>query len=296
MVNLDLYRVFYTVAKCGSLTHAAEELFISQPAVSRSIKQLETQLGVSLFTRTHRGMQLSAQGGKVIFSEVEKALNLLENAEKRITDMKSLAIGTLRIGASDTIFQYFLADKIVDFHKRFPSVKIDLLADFTPETIEKLKADKCDVAFVNLPISVDPELKLYGNCMRLNDIFIVGKEFENLSQEVLSLTQLKKQPLIFMDKNTVARRSMDHFFASLGVELPPSTEVGSWDLMIRLVSRGMGVGVIPREYVENQLRDGTLIQLKTEVSLPARSIGMLLPRNAPVSYALHSFISEFSHE
>ena len=99
-----------------------------------------------------------------------------------------------------------------------------------------------------------------------------------------------------MDKNTVARRSMDHFFASLGVELPPSTEVGSWDLMIRLVGRGMGVGVIPREYVENQLRDGTLIELKTEVSLPARSIGMLLPRNAPVSYALHSFISEFSHE
>ena len=75
MVNLELYRVFYTVAKSGSLTRAAEELFISQPAVSRSIKQLETQLGVSLFTRTHRGMKLSAQGGKIIFAEVERALH-----------------------------------------------------------------------------------------------------------------------------------------------------------------------------------------------------------------------------
>ena len=84
MVNLDLYKVFYTVAKCGSLTKAAEELYISQPAVSRSIKQLETQLGVSLFTRTHRGMQLSAKGGKVIFTEVERALGLLETAQKRI--------------------------------------------------------------------------------------------------------------------------------------------------------------------------------------------------------------------
>ena len=107
MVNLDLYRVFYTVAKSGSLTKAAEELYISQPAVSRSIKQLETQLGITLFTRTHRGMQLSANGGELIFNEVEKALNLLSDAENRIAEMKTSATGTIRIGASDTIFEYF---------------------------------------------------------------------------------------------------------------------------------------------------------------------------------------------
>ena len=174
MVNLDLYRVFYTVAKSGSLTKAAEELYISQPAVSRSIKQLELQLGVNLFTRTHRGMVLSAQGGKMIFAEVERALNLLEQAENRIAEVKNSATGTIRIGASDTIFEYFLADKIVEFHERFPAVKIELTADFTPETIAKLKADKCDVAFVNLPITADSEVKLHGNCMRLNDIFITS--------------------------------------------------------------------------------------------------------------------------
>ena len=139
MVNLELYRVFYTVAKCGSLTRAAEELYISQPAVSRSIKQLETQLGVSLFTRTHRGMQLSANGGKIIFEEVERALKLLSDAQNRISEMKTSATGTIRIGASDTIFEYFLADKIVEFNERFPAVKIELLADVTPQTIEKLK-------------------------------------------------------------------------------------------------------------------------------------------------------------
>ncbi len=290
MVNLDLYRVFYTVAKCGSLTRAAEELFISQPAVSRSIKQLETQLGVSLFTRTHRGMQLSAQGGKMIFEEVERALNLLEEAENRISEMKTSATGTIRIGASDTIFEYFLADKIVAFHERFPAVKIDLLADFTPDTIEKLKADKCDVAFVNLPISPDPELKLYGNCMRLNDIFITGNKFSELSKGTVSLAHLKKYPLILMDKNTVARRSLDNFFNSLGVALPPSIEVGSWDLMKRLVTHGMGIGVIPREYVTEQLKEETLFEVRTDIPLPARSVGMLLPRHTPISYALHCFI------
>ena len=293
MVNLDLYRVFYTVAKSGSLTKAAEELYISQPAVSRSIKQLETQLGVSLFTRTHRGMTLSAQGGKVIFNEVERALSLLNEAENRIEEMKNSATGVIRIGASDTIFEYFLADKIVEFHERFPAVKFELTADFTPDTIEKLKADKCDVAFVNLPISPDPDLKLYGNCMRLNDVFVVGEKYKELAENPVSLTDLKNYPLILMDQNTVARRSLSNFLSSLGVDLQPSIEVGSWDLMKRLVLRGMGVGVIPREYAASQLQNGSLFEIKTDPTLPVRSVGMLLPKNAPISYALHSFIEDF---
>lgn len=296
MVNLDLYRVFYTVAKCGSLTRAAEELYISQPAVSRSIKQLETQLGVTLFTRTHRGMQLSAQGGKMIFDEVERALNLLGDAENRISEIQKSATGTIRIGASDTIFEYFLADKIVEFHERFPAVKFELLADCTPDTIEKLKADKCDVAFVNLPITPDAELHLYGNCMRINDIFITSGKFGELTEETVSLSTLNKYPLILMEENTVARRSLDNFFDSIGVRLLPSIEVGSWDLMKRLVQKGMGIGVIPREYALRCLEDKTLFEIKTDTALPVRSVGMLLPRHTPVSYALHCFIEGFRKE
>ncbi len=294
MVNLDLYRVFYTVAKCGSLTKAAEELYISQPAVSQSIKQLENQLGVSLFNRTHRGMELSEQGGKVIFKEIESALKLFYEAEERIGQMKGEATGTIRIGASDTIFEYFLADKIVEYHERFPAVKIELLADFTPETIEKLKANRCDVAFVNLPVEVDPALKLNESSARLHDIFIAGKAFEALEGKEIPLAQLKEHPLIFMNKNTVARHSLTNFLRSVGVELSPSIEAGSWDLMKRLVVRGMGIGVIPREYAERELTDGLLFEVKIDPILPVRSIGMLLPKNQPISYALHSFIEYFT--
>ena len=293
MVNLELYRVFYTVARCGSLTRAAEELYISQPAVSQSIKQLENQLGVILFNRTHRGMELSAQGGKLIFGEVERALKLFDDAENRIEQMNASASGTIRIGASDTIFEYFLADKIVEFHERFPAVKIELMADFTPDTIEKLKANLCDVAFVNLPIEVDSELTLEGNFMRLNDIFVVGEKYKALADGVTPLSKLKKYPLITMDKNTVARRSLDTFLANVGVKLRPSIEVGSWDLMKRLVWRGMGVGVIPREYAARRLEEGELFEVKTDPVLPARSVGMLLPKDRPVSYALHSFLEYF---
>lgn len=293
MVNLDLYRVFYTVAKSGSLTKAAEELYISQPAVSRSIKQLELQLGVNLFTRTHRGMVLSAQGGKMIFAEVERALNLLEQAENRIAEVKNSATGTIRIGASDTIFEYFLADKIVEFNERFPTVKIELTADFTPETIAKLKADKCDVAFVNLPITADSEVKLHGNCMRLNDIFITSDKYAQQSGGVLPLSKLREYPLIFMAENTVARRSLENFLSSVGVSLAPAIEVGSWDLMKRLVAKGMGIGVIPREYAMRELEEKQLYEVQTDLKLPVRSIGILLMKNAPISYALHCFIELF---
>ncbi len=293
MVNLDLYRVFYTVAKCGSLTRAAEELYISQPAVSQSVKQLENQLGVSLFKRTHRGMELSENGGKLIFKEVERALELFNEAENRIEQTKQDATGAIRIGASDTIFEYFLADKIVDYHGKFPAVKIELMADFTPDTIEKLKANKCDVAFVNLPIEIDSELHLEENCARLNDIFIASDKYAELSGGAVSLEKLKKYPLIVMDKNTVARRTLEAFLRSVGVELNPSIEVGSWDLMKRLVARGMGVGVIPRQYALREIQSGELFEVKTDPVLPVRSIGMLLPKNQPVSYALHSFIEYF---
>ena len=186
--------------------------------------------------------------------------------------------------------------KIVEFNERFPAVKIELLAGYSPDTIEKLKANKCDVAFVNLPINEDPELQLYGNCMRLNDIFIASKKYQELAEETVPLSKLKKYPLVVMDPDTVARRALDNFLNAHGIDLSPSIEVGSWDLMKRLVVRGMGVGIIPREYVEDNLADGTLCEIETDPHLPARSVGMLLPKNTSVSYALHCFLDSIYND
>jgi DNA-binding transcriptional LysR family regulator len=99
-----------------------------------------------------------------------------------------------------------------------------------------------------------------------------------------------------MDKNTVAYRSLRSFFASLGMELEPAIEVGSWDLMKRLVAKGMGIGVIPKEYAQRELGSGELFEVRTDPVLPVRSVGMLLPKNQPVSYALHSFIDYFRNK
>ena len=207
--------------------------------------------------------------------------------------MNGSPTGTLRIGASDTIFEYFLADKIVEFHEKFPAVKIELVADLTPETVEKLKADKCDVAFVNLPIAPEPDLTLYGDCMRLNDILIVGEKYKSLASQTLRVSELKDYPLILMETGTVTRKALDTFFARLGVRLEPSIETGSWDLVKRLVAKGMGVGIIPRQYALRELAEGTLFEVATDVALSARSVGMLVPKNRPLSYVAHTFSQVF---
>ena len=297
MVNLELYKVFYTVAKCGSLTRAAEELYISQPAVSQSIKQLETQLGVSLFNRTHRGMELSAQGGKVIFDKVEEALGLFQEAQVMLSQINSSATGTIRIGASDTIFEHVLSDKIVEFREKYPAVKIELLSGYSPQTLEALKNGEIDVAFVNLPMQVDEALSLYGNFSRLTDVFIVGEKYAPLADEhaetPIALTELTKYPLITLSKDTVATKSLNGFLSSLGVNLSSSIEIGSFELMKRLVAKGMGIGVLPREYAEKELADGSLKILQTDPALPARSVGMVLSKQATVPYSLRMFIELF---
>ena len=293
MVNLDLYKVFYTVAKCGSLTKAAEKLYISQPAVSQAIKQLEIQLGVSLFNRTHRGMELSAQGGEVIFKKIEEGLKLFEDAEDMINQRKNSATGEIRVGASDTIFEYFLADKIVEFHEKYPGVKINLISDITPNTVTDVKLGKCDVGFVNLPIEQDDELKLYGNCMQLNDIFIASEKFPELKEKTSSFEELKEYPLIVLEKKTAARQALDRYLQTIGILLEPSIEVGSWDLMKRLVESGMGVGVIPREYVQDKIQSGGLFEVKTEPCLPTRSVGMILSKEQRVPFALREFLGLF---
>lgn len=294
MVNLELYRVFYTVAKCGSLTRAADELFISQPAVSQAIKQLESQLGTPLFNRTHRGMELSEQGGKQIFGIVEKALGELDMAENKLREINSTATGTIRISASDTIFSYVLIDKIAEYHEKYPDVKLNLINCITTETIELLKNNKCDIAFVNLPID-DKDFTLTSVVMPLHDTFVANERFKTLAEGVQPLKSMHDYPLLMLDTNTVTRKAIIQFSHSIGVHLHPEIECGSLELMIQLAKNGVGIACVPKEYVRRELaEDKTLFEIKTEPQLPARSVGIAFPKGQPVSFACKEFFKMFN--
>ena len=293
MVNLELYRVFYTVAKCGSLTKAAQELYISQPAVSQAIRQLENQLGTTLFNRVHKGMELTKQGGELVFEDVSRALQLLDGVESRLSELKKSAKGTLRIGASETIFQYILADKLVKYHALYPDVKFELLSDVSPITIEQLKTDRCDVGFLNFPIPEDEGIVVRQTITLLNDVFIGGKGFERFRDRQVPLWELQKEPLLLMEPHTVARSAVDHFCTSLGIRFRPAIEVDSWGFMKKLVAEGMGIGCIPREYMQPEAGDGSIFEIEVSPTMPSRSVGVALPKNTSFSYALRAFLELF---
>jgi len=289
MVNLELYRVFYTVAKCGSLTKAAEELFISQPAVSQAIKQLETQLGGKLFNRTHKGMELSDTGGKQIFPIVEQALKLFEEAESKYSELKDTATGIVRICASDTVATHFLLPYIKEYHEKYPDVNLILLNGTSSDTIELLKNNKGDVGFVNLPID-DSDINLSNTVMQLHDTFVASDSFSELFNDIVDLKRLQDYPLLMLELSTATRQAIVSFAHSQGVHLHPEIELASMELMTELAKNGIGIACIPREFVKHELENGTLKEIKTNPSLPLRAIGLALPKHENMIFAVKEFV------
>lgn len=290
MVNLDLYRVFYTVAKCGSLTKAAEELYISQPAVSQAIKQLESQLGGKLFNRTHKGMELSETGGKQIFPIVEKALKLFDQAESKYSELKDTATGIVRICASDTVSTHFLLPYIKEYHEKHPNVNLILQNCTSSETIEMLKNGKGDIGFVNLPLD-DSEVHLSNIVMQLHDTFVCSEKFKELTDGIVELKRLQDYPLLMLELSTATRQAIVSFAHSQGIHLHPEIELASLELMTSLAKNGIGIACIPREFVKHELEEEkSLLEIKTNPVLPTRAIGLALPKNADLTFAVKEFI------
>ena len=240
-------------------------------------------------------MELSASGGKLIFKQVEEALALLDDAERKLVELKTTATGTIRIGATDSIFAHVLADKLAEYNEKFPSVKFDLISATSPYTINQLKEGRCDIAFVNLPIE-DDDVRFYGTVTHLTEVFVAGKRYEELRGAELQLKDLQQYPLMMIEENTVSRKALSTFTDSIGINLIPDIEVANWDLMKKLVSKGMGIGIIPREYCIDEIESGELFELNVTPSLPVRGIGVALAKNVALSYAVKEFLTMFNRD
>ena len=282
--------MFYVVAKCGSLTKAAEELYISQPAVSQAIKQLESQLGGKLFNRTHKGMELTETGGKQIFDTVEKALKLFDDAESKYAELKDTATGIVRICASDTVSTHFLLPYIKEYHEKYPNVNLILQNCTSSETIELLKNNKGDVGFVNLPID-DTDINLSNTVMQLHDTFVASENFKELTDGVIDLKRLQDYPLLMLELSTATRQAIVSFAHSQGIHLHPEIELASLELMVQLAKNGIGIACIPREFVLHELNEEkSLVEIKTNPTLPTRAIGLALPKKENLTFAVKEFI------
>lgn len=248
MVDLDLYRVFYTVAKCGSLTKAAEELYISQPAVSQAIKQLESQLGGKLFNRVSRGMELTETGGKQMFDIVEQALKMLDSAEDRFRERRNIATGQIRIAAADTIVTHFLMRYIKKYHEIYPNVNIIFKNSTTKEALDMIKSNKADIGMVNLPI-YDKDVIMTGQTGIIEDIFVASDKYKELFDKNLSLRDLPDYPVLMLDGTTSTTKEINDFFDSMSIKIVPEFEAGSIELLIEMAKNGLGIACVPRRYV-----------------------------------------------
>ena len=287
--NMELYRVFYTVAQTGSFSKAAERLFITQPAVSHSIKQLEERLGGPLFVRNPRGVKLTAEG-EVLYKFVSQAHHFLENGEKKVAEMRRLSAGEVRIGAGDTLCRFYLLPHLETFHRKYPHVKIQVTNRTTRETIALLQDGRIDFGIVNLP--VDDEGLSVRESAELHDCFVVGRTNAppEIAESPLSWEQLAQLPLLMLEEGSSIRSYVDRFAQRQGVRLQPEIELGSIELLVQFARIGLGAACVIKEFVEKELAEGSLLELPLAVPLPPRKVGLVTLPGVPLSAAAHRFL------
>lgn len=290
MVNLELYRVFYVVAMTGSLTKAANELFISQPAVSQAIKQLEGQVGGQLFVRTPKGMKLTGEGNMML-AYVSQAMTLLSEAQDKFNQMTKSAVGTVRIGASDTLCKHFLLKHIVKFRKTYGEINIKVTNRTSEESLELLKNGSVDIAFVNMPMDVGAELEAEV-CHEIHDCFVAGLGFEHLKGRQVKLQELSDYPLLLLEHLSNSRKAVGDFTKTMGITLSPEIELGSMDLLADFAANGLGIACMPREYVTEQLESGKIFELDVAPELPTRSVALIMPKKGYTNFAVKEFVKQ----
>ena len=283
--KLDYYRIFYETARCRSFSAAAQHLYISQPAISQCINQLENDLHVQLFVRTRKGVALTNEG-KLLYQKAEHALNMLEQGERQLDRLRHLESGELKIAAGDTITTHFLLKYLEEFHASYPDIRIEMANSYSSQMLSLVKGGKADLAFVNMPLT-DEELVIEP-CFEIEDVFVCGPEFEKKTS--YTWAEVSALPLILLEKNSSSRRFLEKNFNEKNISLNPQIEVAVHDLLIRFASIHLGISCVIEQFSRDELQKGIIQKIHLDPPLPKRSIGCAYLKNAPLSYAAKAFM------
>lgn len=285
-VKLESYRVFKEVAEVGNITAAAQALYISQSAVSQSIKQLENDLQTRLFSRNSRGVTLTAEG-RMLYEYVRSAMGLLETGEAKLSQTRELQMGQLIIGASDTVTSQFLLPYLDSFHREHPAIHIQIISGRSHKVLGLLRSGKVDIAFASTPTDLT-SLETYP-CFPTHSIFVAGAGYPCDFDHVYSLEEMSAFPLILLERKASSRLYLERFFLQNGLKLNPEIELGARSLLVDLAAIGFGVAGVTDEFVTRDLESGRLRQLKTSFQIPPRSVDMCMLRDVPQTAAAERF-------
>ena len=288
-ISYDLYRLFYIVAERGSITAAAEALYVSQPAVSQSIRQLEEGLGCRLFVRTAKGVTLTAEG-RELYSYVAAGIGELEKGEKRLSALVNLDSGEMHIGASDMTLEYFLLPYLERFHKRYPGIKLRITNGPTPETVRLLAQGEIEFGVISEP-AVLPEDIQVTPVRDVRDIFICGPEYRELAERKHSVQELAEYPLIMLEKGTSTRAYVDAWLAEHGMNRQPDFELATSSLIVQFVKRNLGIGCVVEDFAKEAIESGLVYPIQIKEELLARRFA-LINRKAAMSKASERLLGE----
>lgn len=286
-INYELYKVFYHVAVTLSFSEASKQLFISQSAVSQSVKVLEKKLNQTLFIRSTKKVQLTPEG-EILLKHIEPAINLIQKGENQLLEANTLNGGQLRIGASDTICRYYLVPYLNRFHKAYPNVHIKVTNQTSIECVHLLENGQVDFIITNYPNSGLSSSQKVRVINEFADVFVANQEYFPLKGETVNLQKLQTYPILMLDRKSTTSEFLHHMFQKEQLDLVPEIELSSNDLLIDLARIGLGIAFVPDFCIPNNDKD--LFQVRLTEKLPTRQMVVAYNENIPVSQASRQFM------
>lgn len=270
--HLSQYRIFYEVARCGNISRAAKELYISQPAISKAISKLEENLNTRLFVRNSRGVQLTKEG-QVLYQHISSAFDSIARGERELKRIHDFHIGHLKIGVSNTLCKYVLLPYLKGFAEKYPHVNISIESQATSRTLEMLDAKKIDLGLIAEP--KNRKSLTFTPLMEISDAFVCPPAYlENLRlREGEQPNIFQTGNIILLDRSNMSRKHIDAYLAERQIEVNQLLEVTDMTLGIEFAKIGLGISCVVKEFVSNELKDGTLIEIPLEMPIPKRVIG-----------------------
>jgi DNA-binding transcriptional LysR family regulator len=287
-VSYDYYKVFYRVVECGNMTLAAKKLYLAQSTVSRTIQQLENKLGCMLLVRSTRGVKLTEEG-QILYRHLKAAFEHIEIAEERLTNIRRLNEGVLRIGASELTLDFYLLPYLERFKREHPNICIRLSYSNPELAINELDSGLLDMAVLASPLVENEAIRVFP-IKSINYTLFAGPRFNDLKSRKVNLRDLKDYPFICMEKGMSVRIYADRLAESEGFALQPECEVGSMPLLISMVQINLGLSFAPALHIQKALEDNTVFEIKLQQDLPHENICLLTSRDAPKNNISNEFI------
>lgn len=290
--TLSFYKIFNTVAKTGNISHAAKELFISQPAISKSISQLEKSLNVPLFIRSSRGVTLTPEG-KLLYEHTKTAFDMILQGEEQLKKRQELGIGEIHVGVTTTLCKYLLLPIIKDFLEQYPHIKIFINCQPPSETISLLESGKLDLGLIVMPYG-NYNLQFYPY-LDIEDIFVCTNQYlDNLKTQFAShgqeLNIFRDANFMLLDKTNVTRQHLDYYLNTYASEAQTVLEVTDMNLLIEFAKIGLGISGVIKEFVKEELNQGELIELPIPFTIPKRTVVFAHHKSFVPSKSLQIFL------